>query len=336
MNEAENRKLYPFRFEPAYKQVFWGGSKLRTVLHRDLPEDTLPIGESWEICDRPNISSEVVNGPLAGTTLRELVERYGATLIGKNYRGGPFPLMVKILDTAQPISLQVHPTEEFCSRHTTFCEPRTEMWYVMDTDPGSVIYAGLRSSSTRQIFLASIREPYLEKQLQQFPAVKGDAYFIPSGRVHSMSGGNLVLEVSQNSDTAFRLMDWNRVDETGEKRELHIHDAVTCMDFIDRTVSRICGASNTTSHNRKYPLVNRCPYFHCDELMLVANWHDTTGNGASCHILTAVNRAFDVLTGDGMQVHVPFCESVLIPACCGEYQILVSPEAETDIIRTTL
>ena len=151
-----------------------------------------------------------------------------------------------------------------------------------------------------------------------------------------MSGGNLVLEVSQNSDTAFRLMDWNRVDETGEKRELHIHDAVTCMDFIDRTVSRICGASNTTSHNRKYPLVNRCPYFHCDELMLVANWHDTTGNGVSCHILTAVNRAFDVVTGDGMQVHVPFSESVLIPACCGEYQILVSPEAETDIIRTTL
>lgn len=333
---TENQKLYPLLFEPAYKQVFWGGSKMRTLLGRDLPEDAPPIGESWEICDRPNISSEVINGPLAGVSLRDLVERYGKALIGKNYFGGPFPLMVKLLDTAQPIAMQVHPTEEFCAKHTTYCEPKTEMWFVIDADPGSTIYAGLRSTSTRQNFLNSIREPGLEKQLQQFAAVKGDAYFIPSGRIHTMSGGNLILEVSQNSDTAFRLMDWDRVDETGEKRELHVHDAVSCIDFVDRTVSRICGASNAASHNRKYPLVNRCSYFHCDELMLVANWRDTTGNGASCHILTAVNRAFTLSTNDGVQVCVPFSGSVLIPACCGEYLITVEPGTETDIIRTTL
>lgn len=336
MSEIENKQLYPLLFEPAYKQVFWGGSKMRTVLHRDLPEDAPSIGESWEICDRPNISSEVINGPLAGVTLRELVERHGRDLIGKNYHGGSFPLMVKLLDTAQAISMHVHPTEDFCSRHTTFCEPKTEMWYVIDTEPDSTISAGLRSTSTRQIFLSNIREADPSKQLQQFPAVKGDAYFIPSGRVHTMSGGNLVLEVSQNSDTSFRLMDWGRLDENGEKRELHVHDATTCMDFIDRTVSRICGASNSTSHNRKYPLVNRCPHFHCDELMLVANWRDTTGNGYSCHILTAVNRGFDVITDRAKPVHVRFGESVLIPACIGEYLISVEPGVETDVIRTTL
>ena len=336
MSITGKTKLYPLLFEPAYKQVFWGGSKLRTVLHRDLPEDSPAIGEAWEICDRPNISSEVVNGPLAGVTLRELVERYGSELVGKTYTGGPFPLMVKLLDAAQPISIQVHPTEEFCARHASGCEPKAEMWFVLDTEPGSMIYAGLRSTATRQIVLSTIREPELETQLQQFEAVKGDAYFIPAGRVHSMSGGNLILEVSQNSDTNFRLMDWNRVDETGEKRELHTHDAVVTMDFVDRTVSRICGASNTTSHNRKYPLVNRCPHFHCDELMLVATWRDSTGNGQSCHILTAVNRAFDVITGDGAQARVQFGESVLIPACCGEYRIVVEAGVETDLIRTTL
>ena len=336
INITGNPKLYPLQFEPAYKQVFWGGSKLRTVLHRDLPEDTPAIGESWEICDRPNISSEVINGPLAGMTLRDLVARYGASLIGKNYNGGPFPLMVKLLDAAQPISMQVHPTEEFCAKHPSGCEPKAEMWYVLDTDPGSVIYSGLRGSATRQIFLSSIREPGLENLLQQFAAVKGDAYFIPAGRVHTMSGGNLILEVSQNSDTNFRLMDWNRVDEAGEKRELHTHDAVVCMDFIDRTVSRISGVSNTTAHNRKYPLVNRCPHFHCDELILVTTWRDSTGNGQSCHILTAVNHPLDVITGDGMQVRVQFGESVLIPACCGEYRINVEDGVRTNLIRTTL
>lgn len=331
-----SQKLYPLLFEPAYKQVFWGGKKIQNVLKRDLPDDILPIGESWEICDRPNISSEVLYGPLAGTQLRDLVEQYGQALVGRNYHSGPFPLMVKLISTAQPLSIQVHPTEEFCGKHTTFCEPKSEMWYILDAERDSTVSVGLKPTSTRQIFLSSIRESDLKDQLQEFSSVPGDAYFIPAGKVHTLSGGNLVLEISSNSDTAFRLTDWNRNDETGEKRELHIHDAVSCMDFIDRTPARICGASNTTNHNRKYPLVNRCPYFHCDALMLVANWRDTTGNGASCHILTAVNQPFEIHSGHFEPVCVGFGESVLIPACFGEYLIVVSPGAKTDIIRTTL
>ena len=336
MSDTRKTDLYPLLFEPAYKQVFWGGNKMRTVLKRDLPEDGPAIGEAWEICDRPNISSEVINGPLAGMNLRSLMERYGADLVGKNCHGGAFPLMVKLIDTAEPVSIQVHPTEKYCANHVTLGEPRTEMWYILHTDPGAQIYAGLKTTSTRQTFLMGIREPNLEKQLQVFAAVQGDAYFIPSGRIHSMSGGNLVLEISQNSDTSFRISDWNRVDENGEKRELHTHDAVSCMDFIDRAVSRISGASNRSPNNRKYPLVNRCPHFHCDELKLVANWRDST-NGVSCHILTAVNRPIDVITGGTDPVHVGICESVLIPAACREYLISVADGGEeTVIIRTTL
>lgn len=133
----------------------------------------------------------------------------------------------------------------------------------------------------------------------------------------------------------FRISDWNREDENGERRELNIRDALACTDFTDRMVPRICGASNTSPVNRKYPLINRCPSFHCDELMLVERWRDTTGPDNSFHILTAVSGPFSV-GNERFLTHVKYGESVLIPACFGNYVISVPENKETDIIRTTL
>lgn len=326
--------LYPLIFEPAYKQVFWGGDKFRTVMKRPLPDDLPPLGESWDICDRANFSSPVLNGPLAGTTLGELVEHFGSNLVGNNYHGGPFPLIVKIIDARQRLSMQVHPTEEFCSMHE-FCEPKTEMWYILQADRDARVYVGLNSSATRQDFLSVLRDPEVEEQLQQFDSVPGDAYFLPAGRIHFLGAGNLVLEISQNSDTAFRVSDWGRTDETGEKRELNTRDAIACMEFIDRTVPRICGASDVTEHNRKYPIINRCPYFRCDELLLVSDLCDSTLSTGSFHILTGVNEAFDINCRSN-SVHVEPGTSVLIPACFGDYRISVKEGKNTHIIRTTL
>ena len=335
MINLEKDALYPLLFEPAYKSVFWGGSKLRTVLNRDLPEDAPPIGEAWDICDRPNVSSTVVNGPLAGLSLSELLETYGCDLAGRNFQGGAFPIIVKIIDATKRISLQVHPTEQFCREQNSFCESKTEMWFVLQSDPGARIYAGLKPSVTRQRFLDHIHDNEIENLLQSFDSIPGDAYCLPPGRVHSLGAGNLIIEISQNSDTTFRISDWNRVDETGERRNLNVRDAVACMDFIDRTVPRICGASNTTDHNRKYPLINRCPFFRCDELMLVENWRDTTDNCSSFHILTSVNRPFNV-GSERAWTRVGTGRSVLIPACFENYLISVDSGVETDIIRTTL
>lgn len=326
--------LYPLIFEPAYKQVFWGGDKFRTVMKRPLPDDLPPLGESWDICDRANFSSPVLNGPLAGTTLSELVAHFGSNLVGNNYHGGPFPLIVKIIDARQRLSMQVHPTEEFCSMHE-FCEPKTEMWYILQADRDARVYVGLNSSATRQDFLSVLRDPEVEEQLQQFDSVPGDAYFLPAGRIHFLGAGNLVLEISQNSDTAFRVSDWGRTDETGEKRELNTRDAIACMEFIDRTVPRICGASDVTEHNRKYPIINRCPYFRCDELLLVSDLCDSTLSTGSFHILTGVNEAFDINCRNN-SVHVEPGTSVLIPACFGDYRISVKEGKNTHIIRTTL
>lgn len=331
----EKEKLYPLKFEPVYKEVFWGGSKLRSALGRPLEDSAFPIGEAWDIADRGNVNSEVVNGPLTGTTLAELVAHFGCDFVGKNYSGGPFPVMVKIIDAAKRLSLHVHPGETYAAGGEVVCEPKTEMWFVLQAEKGAKIYAGLKTSSTRQQFLNQLSDPEVEDLLQSFDSIPGDAFFIPGGRVHSIGAGNLLLEVSQNSDTTYRISDWNRVDEHGEARPLDPRAAVAAMDFTDRAVSRICGASDAAGHNRKYPLINRCPFFRCEELMLVGNWRDNTNKTSSCHILTAVNTPFDV--GDEhVSAHAERGESILIPACFEDYMIAVKPGAETDIIRTTL
>ncbi len=326
--------LYPLLFEPAYKRVFWGGSKLRTMLNRPLAENER-IGESWEICDRPNISNPVYNGPLEGTTLGTLVEHFGAEFVGKNYKGGAFPLMVKLIDARERLSLQVHPTDEFCRTRNTYCEPKAEMWYVMQADPGARIYANLNMASSPENFKNVVHESDVENHLQQFDAVVGDAYFIPPGRVHFLGAGCFVLEISQNSTTSFRLTDWNRVDENGAKRELNLRDAYSCIQFTDRTNPRICGASNHADHNRQYPLINRCPAFRCNELLLVNEMLDSTDRDNSCHILTAVNLPFEVGNSKVVTQVVPG-SSVLIPACFGDYCIDVVSGKETSIIRTSL
>ncbi len=334
MDEIDKNELYPFLFEPAYKEVLWGGNKFRTVIGRSLPEEIDRLGESWEICDRPNISSTVINGKLAGTTLSELVDTYRCDLVGRAYCGGAFPLMVKLLDTGSAqMSIHVHPSDEFCAAQNTFCEPKAEMWYVLQADKDARIYAGLKTTAARHKFLDLVREKELLDELQSFDSVPGDAYFLPPGRVHSLGAGNLVLEISRNSDTTYRISDFGREEQDGMKRPLHVREAIACMDFVDRTVPRVCGASNSSAHNRKYPVINRCPYFHCDSMVLVDDWRDATDVKGGFHILTAVNRAFDV-GNERTVTHVNPYESVLIPACFGSYMIRV--QDETNIIRTTL
>ncbi len=334
MDEIDKSELYPFLFEPAYKEVLWGGSKFRTVIGRNLPEDMPPLGESWEICDRPNISSTVINGSLAGASLGELVETYRHDLIGRNYSGGAFPLMVKLLDTGKaPMSVHVHPSDEYCAAQETHCEPKTEMWYILQADPDARVYAGLKPAAIRHKFLDLVREKELLDELQSFSSVPGDAYFLPAGRVHSLGMGNLVLEISRNSDTSYRITDFGREDSGGEKRSLSVREAIACMDFTDRTVPRVCGVSNRSAHNRKYPVINRCPYFRCDTLLLVDEWRDATDVRTGFHILTSADRPFDV-GNDRFTTHVQPYESVLIPACFGNYLIRV--QGETKLIRTTL
>ena len=336
MNIPSKEELYPFLFEPYYKTVLWGGTRIKTVLNRPLPDDADHVGEAWDICDRPGMESKVINGSLAGTTIHQLIEWYGAELVGAGFKGGRFSLMVKIIDSNQNLSLQVHPDENYCAQQNGTCEPKTEMWYVLSAEKGAKIYVGLKSTTTRQKFLEHLNSAEMESDIQSFDSYPGDAYFIKAGRPHMIGAGNLLLEIQQNSDTTYRVYDWNRLGPDGKPRELHLEQAVACTDFMDRTVARISGVSGEVGHNRKYPIINRCQFFYCEDLKLISEWRSTTaGHPGSCHILTAVNAPFDV-GNEKFRTAVQPGTSVLIPACFGEYTVKVTEGITTSIVRTTL
>ena len=209
----------------------WGGRRLESEFQKKLPPQKW-IGESWEIVDRPEAQSVVAHGPLRGTTLHDLWMQYRHKIFGEVHDSPRFPLLIKILDAREKLSLQVHPPENVASRLGG--EPKSEFWYVAAADPGAKLFVGFREPITRDRFEEKLRDGTVIKHVQQIPARPGDAIFLPAGRVHAVSAGNLLIEIQQNSDTTYRVFDWNRTDPTtGKQRELHVEQALECMDFGD-------------------------------------------------------------------------------------------------------
>ncbi len=223
--------LYPFTFQPIFKDRVWGGRKLEQLYGKALPPQT-PIGESWEITDRPEGVSVITNGPLAGRDLRWLMEQHAKELLGGSRAcAGRFPLLVKILDAQEKLSLQVHPPALKAAELRG--DPKTEMWYVADATPDADLFVGLRRGATRAEFERRIQDGSVTECFHRIPVKRGDSMFLPSGRVHALGAGNLIFEIQQNSDTTYRVFDWNRVGLDGGARELHIAQALASIDFED-------------------------------------------------------------------------------------------------------
>jgi len=220
----------PLTFEPIFMERVWGGRRLEAEFGKKLPPQK-PIGESWEIVDRPEAQSIVRNGPLCGKTLHELWTQYRDEVFGDITDSPRFPLLVKLLDAHQKLSLQVHPPDKVAS--TFGGEPKTEFWYVAAADPGAELYLGFGESITRDQFEKALRDGTATDHVHNIRVKPGDAAFLPSGRFHSLGAGNLLIEIQQNSDTTYRVFDWNRVDDKGNQRQLHIDQALQCIDFDD-------------------------------------------------------------------------------------------------------
>ncbi|MDD5698171.1 MAG: class I mannose-6-phosphate isomerase [Victivallaceae bacterium] len=328
--------MYPLIFKPIYHGKMWGGTQIREFLKRDdVPELPEPVGESWELADREDEQSIVVNGALKGTTLTQLVKHYGKTLLGNKYNGGRFPLLVKIIDAGERLSLQVHPDEQACARLGNGAEPKTEMWYILNARKGAKIMAGMNPRSTRQQLLNTLQSAEAEKYLQVFHSEPGDAYFITSGTLHAIGEGNLLIEIQQNSDTTYRVSDWGRVDQDGKPRELHYEQALEAINYINRTSPRIPGVVGVVGHNRKFPVVNRCRFFAVDDLRLVAEWNENTTLSNSFHLVSCINKPIRITAGTD-EVKLNPAQTCLIPACLGEYRIIPLETGETDVLKTTL
>ncbi|MEQ2008718.1 MAG: type I phosphomannose isomerase catalytic subunit [Limisphaerales bacterium] len=223
--------LYPFTFQPIFKERVWGGRKLEQVYGKALPAGK-PIGESWEITDRPEGVTVITNGPLAGRDLRWLMEHHANELLGESKPcAGRFPLLVKILDAQEKLSLQVHPPAHKAAE--LHGDPKTEMWYVADATPDADLFVGLRRGATREEFERRLQDGSVAECFHRIPVKRGDSMFLPSGRVHALGAGNLIFEIQQNSDTTYRVFDWNRVGLDGKPRELHIPQALAAIDFED-------------------------------------------------------------------------------------------------------
>jgi len=328
-------KLYPLLFSPAYMPYIWGGRRIPKLYNRDVKMDI--CAESWEVSDRPEGMSVVSNGPMAGTSLHDLVQKYRDKLLGTRALMGSentplaFPLLIKIIDAKQRLSLQVHPNDDNAS--LTGGEPKTEMWYILGADTGASIFAGLKPSVDKKQFEAAIKSSQLEELLNVIPAEEGQAIYVSGGRVHAIGAGCLLLEIQQNSNTTYRVYDWGRVGNDGKPRELHIAQALQVIDWEDRPPLPSPPHPLNQSDFEKAFLIMESPSFRVTR-------HDLTGpvsvtnDGGSFHVLFLASGSLNV---DASEIGIALTAgtSCLLPAAISEYSLTPSAQ-DTSVIRITL
>ncbi len=220
----------PLVFTPLFLERVWGGRRLQSLFGKNLPPN-VPIGESWEVVDRPEAQSVVRTGPLAGKTLHDLWVERRAEIFAGLPESDRFPLLIKLLDAREKLSVQVHPPDAIAAELGG--EPKTEFWYVAEAEPRAEIFVGLRKGTTRKQFEEAIRDGSVAERLHRVAVRTGDAMFLPGGRIHAIGGGNVMMEVQQNSDTTYRVFDWNRLGTDGAPRQLHVAQSLRCIDFED-------------------------------------------------------------------------------------------------------
>lgn len=223
-------KPYPLKLNPIFKERIWGGRRLAEIFGKQLPPG-LKIGESWELADLPGDKTTIANGELSGMTIGGATNRYPLEMAGDKSFAGPFPLLLKLLDAEDVLSVQVHPDEETC-RQMGRGEPKTECWYILAAEPEAVIYKGLRDGVTRGDFEKAIREGTAAELLVKVPVQPGECHILPAGTPHAIGAGILIAEVQTPSDTTYRVFDWGRLDDTGKPRQLHIAEALESIHFF--------------------------------------------------------------------------------------------------------
>lgn len=225
--------LYPLKFKPILKERLWGGSRLGNLLGKKYPNTEQRFGESWELSAVEKSESVVTNGFLKGNTLAELVEIYMGDLMGETvyeYYGDKFPLLVKFIDSAQALSVQVHPNDEMAKEQSDSFG-KNEMWYVMECEPDSEIIVGFSKPVSRVELASHIKNNTVSSVLKSYKVAKGDFFYIPAGTIHAIGKGVVLLEVQQSSDITYRIYDWGRIDSNGKPRELHQDLALRAINF---------------------------------------------------------------------------------------------------------
>jgi len=306
-------------FEPIAMERVWGGRRFESLVGKPLPHGT-PIGELWEVVDREDAQSVVHQGPLAGKTLHQLWAEHRAEVFGEEYVGHSserFPLLIKLLDARERLSVQVHPPNHLAA--SLGGEPKTEVWYFLDALPGAQIYAGLKKGVTRSEFESLLRSGDVERALHEIPVQTGESIFIPSGRLHAIGEGNLIVEVQQNSDTTYRVFDWNRLGLDGRPRALHIEASLASIEFDD---------FEPGVASKEESLIADCAFFHVKKITF-SEPCDLRPAGRFA-LVTVLSGRVDC-GGEAFQRGQFF----FVPADCA-VPLLSAPDGEATILLTTL
>lgn len=246
-------------FNPLYKERIWGGRRFNNHLGRTLPDEQA-YGESWDIVDREEAQSIVSKGTWQGLTIRQLLEEQSNYIMGPHWLSHKrFPILVKWLDCRERLSIQVHPPKEL--QELLGGESKTENWYIVEADPGASVFAGLQENVTQATFLDTLKKGNPEPYLHRIYTTPGDSLFIPSGRLHAIAEGNLILEIQENSDTTYRVYDWGRLGSDGKLRELHIEKSLLSINFNDIKPSKIPASSQNAT-------LADCPEFRIQKIYL--------------------------------------------------------------------
>jgi mannose-6-phosphate isomerase len=307
--------MEPISFQPIYMTRVWGGRTLESSYQRNLPDEQ-PYGESWELSDREHEQSVVLSGIHEGRTLNELWTKNREEIFGSNLEGDRFPLLIKILDARDDLSIQVHPPAEIAP--SLGGDPKTEMWYIADRDPEAKLYIGFKNGVSRDQFADSLEDGSVEDKVHAVQPEIGESIFIPSGRLHAIGAGFLIYEIQQNSDTTYRVFDWNRVGLDGTPRDLHVEESMKSIDFDD---------FEPTMDEPQGDNLAQCEYFQVDQKDLEKGTSFSNGNERFA-VITVVSGL--IISSEGSQFKPG--DFFLLPKGASP----VSADRESKILVTTI
>lgn len=318
------QEMYPLKFKTIYKEKLWGGQKIKTLLGKDFGAlDN--CGETWEISGVPGNISEVDNGPLQGVSLAQLVKQYKGAFVGQSiyeHFGDEFPLLVKFIDAAEDLSVQVHPDDELAMQKHG-CKGKAEMWYILQSDPEAKLINGFNADIDQAIFLEKFTSGKILEILDLHEVAKGDVFYLPGGRIHSIGAGMLLAEIQQTSDITYRIYDFDRLDKEGNKRELHTEDGLEALDFMKPDQVK-------SSYDHKENVANSIvstPFFSANKLQITETKTINRTNLDCFKIYMGVGGQ-GVIAGTSIQLG----EVVLIPASIKTFSI--EPEGPLELLET--
>ena len=317
--------VYPMTFKPVYKDYPWGGIRIPETYNRDVPPGI--YAESWELADHNDGMSIVANGLLAGKTLREVLQDSPSGIMGTRTAGARFPLLIKLIDAKQKLSVQVHPNDTTAAEFGG--EAKTEMWYLLGGNDAQV-YCGLNEGVTKESFTQAAAEGASGETMRTIPVQKDSAVFVRGGSVHAIDEGCLILEIQKNSNTTYRIYDWGRMGNDGKPRELHIEQAINVINWSNTENALVQPKLLVDTDLFKCWEVLQCEYFRLEKLVFSAPL-EVPMDGTTFHALFVAEGEAIISWGDET-LTAPAGTSILVPAALTAYTLT----GKATVLRTTI